>query len=177
MKHALFLQTLAEACLQEIPVEHQSSLLTQLEAVSEVWATAPTVRDMLDGGIPLRRQIEILQRWLGNRVDGTTRHVFSLLLKEGAMSSIPALCDNIRSLRERRGLGKEVTVVTVGSLSTGERERLQAMLAKKFQMPVTLMETLDPTIIGGLRLQSEEWTWDATIAHRLERLTQHLQTT
>lgn len=175
MKHTVFIQALAEAFLREVSAEEQSRILEEMDAFQEVWRTSPVLRDTLLGSESLSKRVEILQGLLAKKFATATQNLLSLLLRERALSALSLFLDQARRLRIERGLGREVTVISAHPLSAELRERLTQGLVKQWQMPIHLSEKIEPEVIGGLRLESGDWSWDATMQHRLERLIQHLR--
>lgn len=68
--------------------------------------------------------------------------------------------------RRRRKLVASVTSAAV--LSAGQEARLQALLERAYERPVQLNSSVDPGVIGGLRIQIGPDVIDATVLARLD---------
>ena len=66
------------------------------------------------------------------------------------------------------------TVVTAAPLKPAQSERLSAVLTKRYGKKVGLNAVIDPTIVGGLRVQIADDVIDASVAARLTDLRQRL---
>lgn len=66
------------------------------------------------------------------------------------------------------------TVHTAGPLSEAQRTRLSDSLSRRYGGNVSLNEVIDPTVIGGLRVQVADDIIDGSISARLAELRQKL---
>ena len=66
------------------------------------------------------------------------------------------------------------TVVTATPLSAAQAERLSTALAKKYGRDVALNAIIDPSVVGGLRVQIADDVIDGSISGRLADLRQRL---
>lgn len=70
----------------------------------------------------------------------------------------------------------EVHVTTAVELSTAQRSAITDALGKKYpKQKISLEATIDPEVIGGIRIMIDSVEYDATVAGKLERLSHHLQ--
>jgi len=66
------------------------------------------------------------------------------------------------------------TVVAAQPLSPAQAERLTALLSQRYGTSVSLNTVVDPTVVGGLRVQIADDVIDASVAARLADLRQRL---
>lgn len=66
------------------------------------------------------------------------------------------------------------TVVTAAPLSPGQAERLASTLSKRYGAHVTLNTVVDPSVVGGMRVQIADDVIDASVSARLADLRQRL---
>ncbi|MFK4837980.1 F0F1 ATP synthase subunit delta, partial [Microbacterium sp. ZW T2_14] len=66
------------------------------------------------------------------------------------------------------------TVVAAAPLNAVQSERLTAALSKRYGTPVSLNTIVDPTVVGGLRVQIADDVIDASVSARLADLRQRL---
>lgn len=64
----------------------------------------------------------------------------------------------------------EVTAVSAIALTAPSREKLLAKLQKMTGKNIVLTETVDPAVLGGLRLDMDGTRLDGTVQRHLERL-------
>ena len=68
----------------------------------------------------------------------------------------------------------EATVTSAVALSDNERESLRQKLQKMSGRKVTLIARVDPSVIGGVRVEMEGRRYDNTIQNKLGRLKQSM---
>jgi len=66
------------------------------------------------------------------------------------------------------------TVVAAAPLSAAQRDRLTAALTRRYGTRVSLNTIVDPTVVGGLRVQIADDVIDASVSSRLADLRQRL---
>ncbi|BDV30159.1 F0F1 ATP synthase subunit delta [Microbacterium terricola] len=66
------------------------------------------------------------------------------------------------------------TVITATALSDAQLERLGAALSKRYDSPVAVNPVIDPSVVGGLRVQIADDVIDASVSSRLADLRQRL---
>jgi F-type H+-transporting ATPase subunit delta len=94
------------------------------------------------------------------------RKFFEILLRRRVIKLLPRILSHIQRLQDS---GSGVRPVQVWSAGPTDAGALQAALASRFG-PVRLETTIDPTLMGGLRLQIGDSLIDGTVHTRLSRL-------
>lgn len=133
-----------------------------------------------------------LELALGSRLgdsDAKGELVRSLLAGRASDASILVASSLVRQPRERRvrdllvrGMrlvaaqrGRTVaTVYSAQALGADQHQRLTAALASRYDTQVSLNTVVDPTIVGGLRVQIADDVIDGSVSTRLSELRQRL---
>ncbi|GAA4349584.1 F0F1 ATP synthase subunit delta [Microbacterium rhizosphaerae] len=133
-----------------------------------------------------------LELGLGSRVGASEKKgelVESLLRGRASEATTLIAASLIREPRERRVRellawamrlaaaqhGRTVaTVYSAAPLSAAQSERLSNALAAKYDTQVSLNSVIDPTVVGGLRVQVADDVIDATVSARLADLRRRL---
>jgi len=116
----------------------------------------------------------LFEKVFGGATSEATSVIVSSLVRQPRERRIrQLLSDAMRTVSDQRG--KTVaTVVSATPLSAEQSTRLAAALASKYGRDVTLNPVLDPTVVGGLRVQITDDVIDGSIAGRLADLRQRL---
>jgi F-type H+-transporting ATPase subunit delta len=104
------------------------------------------------------------------------RHAILLLIRkrrEGMIEEIVRQYDRLE--REARG-AQTLRVTTARSLSKAELDALVAKLSSTYKTPFDVTQTVDPELIGGVRITMNDKRVDGTIAGRLDDLARMLST-
>lgn len=81
------------------------------------------------------------------------------------------LVDDVARELEERGLLAHVKVVTATPLSDYLRQQLKNQIKKATGVKdVILEETIDKSVIGGLRVETAAHRWEKTVARQLARI-------
>ena len=107
---------------------------------------------------------------LEGKTSKEARNAIAILLQENALGDLSDFLSRLKSARRAMGLGRDATVTSAARLSSADLAALKKDLQERFGMPVTLMEKTDGRVIGGFKLEAEEWQFDGTVRGKLERL-------
>lgn len=111
---------------------------------------------------------------LGGRAsEATTLIVASIVRQTGDRRVRQLLSWAMKTVADQRER-KVATVVSAVPLSAAQVDRLSAALAKKYGTRVSLNSVIDPTVVGGLRVQIADDVIDASVSSRLADLRQRL---
>ncbi|WP_203580450.1 F0F1 ATP synthase subunit delta [Microbacterium hibisci] len=109
----------------------------------------------------------------GRASAGTTLIASSLVQQPRERRVRQLLSRATRLVADQRGRAV-ATVVAAAPLSAAQTERLTAALAKRYGGNVSLNTIVDPTVVGGLRVQIADDVIDASVSSRLADLRQRL---
>ncbi|MFQ5422999.1 MAG: ATP synthase F1 subunit delta [Phycisphaerae bacterium] len=100
---------------------------------------------------------------------------FLMVLNHKRRSMIlPAVCDAYKHLLDaNRGRG-EVFVSSAVPLEDAHRASLKAQVQRLTGLELTLVEQVDPNLLGGLRIQVSDRVYDASVRRRLGNLRSEL---
>ena len=147
----------------------------ELESILRTIHGDPTILQYFRSPVVDRVEKEqTLLEALRGKVGDIPLHTLLLLVRKRRESLLEALVSEYRSIaRAARGV-EPLVVTTARELSDGEVrelvERLERSYGKKFEASVTI----DPSLIGGVRVAMGDRTIDGSVAGRLEELTRTL---
>ena len=115
--------------------------------------------------------IETLLR--GRASDATILIVSSLVQQPRERRVRQVLAQAMDLVADQRG-SMVATVVTATPLNAAQSQRLSAVLSQRYGRTVGLNAVIDPSVVGGLRVQIADDVIDASVAARLSDLRQRL---
>ncbi len=96
--------------------------------------------------------------------------VLSLMVSRGHVNAIGEIAEEYESLL-RDEQGETVALVTSAvPMKETEMVVLQALLEKKTGRKIKLRCTVDPSLIGGLRVEADGWVADGSIRNKLQQI-------
>ncbi len=143
-------------------------LADELFEVQQLIAGHPDLRDALSN--PLRTAADkesLLRQLLEGKVSSATL-TLTLQGLVGSHHTVGAALDHYQDVVAEVGSEAVATVRVAASLTESERDRLAAVLARDAGRPVHLNEIVDPSVIGGMRIEIGDQVIDGTIATRLD---------
>jgi len=163
--------------LYELAAEEnlREQLLEELNALYESFRNEPDFIRLLDTrAVLLSERIEIIDETLKNRAHPYILSFLKILCERGAAH---AFCDCAEWFRHRynQDFGiVEVYVTTAVALSEDRAAALRKKLEEISGKKVVLKETVDPSVLGGVRVEMDGRRIDGTVQGRLCRLRREL---
>ena len=147
----------------------------QLMDVSELLRQEPMfVKLLCSRTVERGARLKIIDDTFVNHVHPYVSNFMKLMVEKEHFDSFLLCCDWFHQ-RFNNDLGiVEATVTSAVALNEEERAALRVKLAKLSGRQVTLIETVDPSVIGGVRVEMDGKRYDNTIQDRLGRLKQSL---
>jgi F-type H+-transporting ATPase subunit delta len=112
-------------------------------------------------------KLQLLEQLLGDKVQGATMLLVGQAIG-GAHGAIDGALEEFQGLAAEANDEKVATVHTARDLDDSERERLAAALSRQYDRTVHLQVVVDPSVIGGLRVEIGDDVIDGTVTSRLE---------
>ena len=117
----------------------------------------------------------LLRQVLGGRVSDLTVNFLVLLAQEGLSNPMEHVADEMQHLVDELHGVVQVRVTSALPLEDDERQRLRERLEEATGQQVRLIETVDPSLLGGLVLRIGDVRIDGSVKKRLERLQESIQ--
>jgi len=116
----------------------------------------------------------LVETLLRGRVSDATVLIVSSLVQQPRERRVRQMLTEAMDLVADQRDSIVATVVTATELQPAQAERLSAVLTQRYGKKVALNPIIDPTIVGGLRVQIADDVIDASVAARLTDLRQRL---
>ena len=112
----------------------------------------------------------------GGKVDAMTSKFFEIVLRKGREADLPSIADAV--IEQYRNM-KNVSSVTLTSAAVLSASALEAIKSKlitegTFSENIEFQTAVDPSLIGGFRLEFGDKLYDASVAYKLEQLKKQL---
>ena len=109
-----------------------------------------------------------------NALDEESVNLAKLLIESNRVREIGGIVDEYEALADVAAGRVRATVTTAIELTAHDRDRVADELSKRLGQDVSLKLQVDPTILGGLKLQYGDHLVDASVATRLQQLHRRL---
>jgi F-type H+-transporting ATPase subunit delta len=127
-----------------------------------------TVRKFFRSPVVDRKEKETIVGQAFSRLDPVALHTILLLIRKRRENMVETIVEQFDLLeREARG-AQELRVVSARPLAQGELDALVQRLAAAYKTKFDVTQSVDPSLIGGIRITMGDRQIDGTIAGRLD---------
>lgn len=146
----------------------------RLARVGQVFSD-PTVARILDNPtLSVERRQEAVGLALAGGVDQETLNLARLLVESNRVDKVDEIAEEYRRLADDAAGRVQVTATSAVELSQAEQRQLTERLSSRLGRQVRLATRVDPSIMGGLVIQTGDQVIDASVAMRLQQLKRRL---
>ncbi|HEY8823662.1 MAG TPA: ATP synthase F1 subunit delta [Candidatus Limnocylindria bacterium] len=163
----------AEALLALSPNERAvAELRTSLEKLAPVFDRA-TVAGLRDPSVPMKQRIEALNSALEGE-PATIRSLMVLLLETDRIALVPQIALAYGDLVDRREGIAKARITTAIPLKDAEQRELVSRLERESKRKLRATFAVDPTLIGGAKVQIGDHLIDSSVRAKLVALGRQL---
>lgn len=117
---------------------------------------------------------KLVEQLIAGKASEATTLIVSSLVQDPRGRRVRGMLSHAMSIVASQRGGLVATVTSATALSADQQGRLQTALSKTYGGHVSLNVVIDPTVVGGLRVQIANDVIDGTIASRIDGLRQKL---
>lgn len=110
----------------------------------------------------------------GGVLDEQGRNLIRLLLENRRLTLLPEIAALYEQYRREAEGTVEAEIITAFPLDEAQQKRIAAALNKRLGRTVTLRQTVDDTLMGGVIIRTEDRVIDGSVTAQLDRLTRAL---
>ena len=146
----------------------------EIISISDILSENPDYEVLLDSpNIPVQKRFELIDEAFKTYMEYVVN--FFKILCEKRLVHIFRDCvkEYDKLYYEKLGI-KRVTVITATALSEELREKLMKKLELEWNSKIELSEKVDPSILGGVILRTDNSQTDASVRTKLEQLKVHI---
>ena len=166
--------------LYDLSVEEKLSdeMLEEVNALSDAFMENPDFIKLLSTpALGKSERLAVLDNSFGGKVHAHVLNFMKILIENGTIGEFSGCAAQFRSRYNKDHNIEEVTAVTAVALSQELTDKLVAKLETMTGKKVVLTNKVDPSILGGIRLQMEGTQLENSVQHQLELLRRQLSET
>lgn len=155
-----------------------ASIAAELETLQTVFQQEPDyLRLLCSPTLTKAERCQIVDDGFRGRVHPYVLNFLKLLTERGYARYFPGCCDTFAKHYYRDSGILPVTAVTAVALSPVQAQRLTNKLGEVTGKKIKLTNPVDPTVLGGVRLDYDGQRLDDTVSHRLVAIQDALRKT
>jgi F-type H+-transporting ATPase subunit delta len=106
----------------------------------------------------------------GNKLNENAQNLIKVLIEYGRLSVLPAITDAFEALKAQDEGTLEANIIAASKPSAAEVKDLVKRLEAKFGKKVEATVSIDPEIIGGIKIIVGDTVIDASVKNQLQNL-------
>lgn len=148
----------------------------ELEAIERLAAGNPDFAEYLvNPAVDAEARKNGLERMFRGKASDLVVDTLQVMNRKGRAALAPAVAAAYRALHDRREHRVEVRVTSAVPLDDAQRRRLAAAIERGTGLTPSLVERVDASLVGGLVVALGDTKVDASLARRLENLSEALR--
>ena len=149
----------------------EDELLGQLGAVCALMRETPDYLRLIGSrALPKAERLSLLDEAFSGKVHPYLLNFMKILCERDAFGRIEGCRDAfVTDYNERHGV-IPAKVVSATPLTAEQEKRLTAALEKKTGKTIVLTSRVDPSLVGGMRVEMDGKRYDNTVASKMEHL-------
>lgn len=152
-----------------------TEIANELLGVSRVIAENPELELALSGRSgTAENKAALAQKVFGGQLSDSANLIVQSIVNAPGRARTRAALQSAIGIVSGAGGQKVATVHSAQALTAAQRKQLQQTLSARYDAPVALNEVVDPSLLGGLRIQVGDDVIDGTVQARLAELRQKL---
>ena len=166
--------------LYTLALEEQltGALLEELTVLSQCFRENPDfIRLLSSPNLPKQERCRILDDSFRGKVHTYVLNFLKILTEKGYMKHFHDCFKTFENLYNRDNGILPVTAMTAIAMSREQSEKLAEKLSRATGKQVKLLNKVDPSVLGGVRLDYDGKRLDDTVSHRMDAITKALKGT
>ena len=160
----------AAALFQSATPADGALLVAQLDTLASIAGDAGLRQFASDPKVSDEQVFGVVTGIAGTDLSPKLRNLLSTVIDNGRLSVLPEIASQFRALVNDRGGVADAQVVSAFPLDATQQADLARVLEKRFGRQLKVAVTVDPTLIGGVRVTVGDEVLDTSVVARLEQM-------
>ena len=152
------------------------TLLAELKVLQESFRETPDfIRLLSSPNLSKQERCQILDDSFRGKVHAYVLNFLKILTEKGYIKYFHDCFKTFEDLYNRDNGILPVTAITAVAMSDEQVQKLTAKLSRITEKQVSLQNKVDPSVLGGVRLDYDGKRLDDTVSHRMDAITKALK--
>jgi F-type H+-transporting ATPase subunit delta len=107
----------------------------------------------------------------GERIDGVARNLIQLLVHNRRLSVLTEIRDLFERLKLEDEGKLEAKISSAFPMDDAQQNQVVNLLSSRFKRKINATVIVDPSLIGGIKVELGDKVWDASVRGRLQTMT------
>ena len=106
----------------------------------------------------------------GERIDGVARNLIQLLVNNRRLSVVAEIRELFEQLKLEHEGKLDAKISSAFPMEDAQRSQVVNLLSSRFKRKINATVTVDPDLIGGIKVEVGDKVWDASVRGRLQTM-------
>jgi F-type H+-transporting ATPase subunit delta len=106
----------------------------------------------------------------GERIDGVARNLIQLLVHNRRLSVLAEIRESFEQLKLEDEGKLDAKISSAFPMEEAQRSQVVDLLSSRFKRKINATVTVDPDLIGGIKVEVGDKVWDASVRGRLQTM-------
>jgi F-type H+-transporting ATPase subunit delta len=106
----------------------------------------------------------------GERIDGVARNLIQLLVHNRRLSVLAEIREQFEQLKLEDEGKLDARISSAFPMEDAQRNQVVNLLSSRFKRKINATVTVDPDLIGGIKVEVGDKVWDASVRGRLQTM-------
>jgi len=160
----------AEALFKAVPPGGAAAAVEQVRALATISAQQQLRQFADDPKATAAQVFDVIASVARMTLSDRVKNLLATMIDNGRLAALPAVADQFQALvNERTGIS-EAKVFSAYALDAAQLADVVAVLERRFGRKLVAEVSVDPTLIGGVRVEVGDEVLDTTVKARLEQM-------
>ena len=151
--------------------------LGDIRLVKEAMSKHPTYETLLDTpALPVETKLGLIDEAFAG-INANVKNLLKILCEKHATHDMPKVASVFEALYDEAMGIIRAEAITAVALDEQRCKKIRERLEKQTGKTVILSNTVDPSVLGGVKLRYMGKQWDGSLKNRLDAIGQSLQST
>ncbi len=124
--------------------------------------------------LAIQEKADCLLTWIGGSESQHLKNFFKLLSHNKRLALLPWIAKEFCSMKAVDERIQQIIVYSAYPMSKAHQLTISKKLADRFGQAVSITNTVDPSLIGGMKISAGDWVYDDTLKARIDALSRAL---
>jgi len=106
----------------------------------------------------------------GDRIDDAARNFIQLLVRNRRLAMLPQIREQFEKLKLEDEGKLDARISSAYPLDDAQRNQVVNLLSSRFKRKINATVTVDPELIGGIKVEVGDKVWDASVRGKLQTM-------
>lgn len=106
----------------------------------------------------------------GERINGVARNLIQLLVHNRRLMVVPEIREMFEQLKLQDEGKLDARISSAFPMADNQRDQVVNMLSTRFKRKINATVTVDPELIGGIKVEVGDKVWDASVRGKLQTM-------